>query len=104
NPKDADGTSFRKIWYGLRSEQQLSAAAYERADDWLNDPLNPHAIAATRRDTYTRFTLQSIARCLLEYGDSEFTVDSSESLPRARALYTSALDLLAGDPLGADLG
>jgi hypothetical protein len=61
---------------------------------WLLDPLNPHAIAATRQNTYTRFTLLTIIRCLLDYADAEFTQDTSESNPRARRLYLIAQELL----------
>src|SRR5205823_1591213 len=32
--------------------------------DWLRDPLNPHAIARTRRNAYHRFTLLSVNKCL----------------------------------------
>jgi Tc toxin complex TcA C-terminal TcB-binding domain len=62
--------------------------------DWLGDPLNPHRIARTRANTYTRFTNLSIIRCLLEYGESEFTRDTPESVPVARLLFESALELL----------
>src|SRR5262249_36483420 len=51
-------------------------------------------IAESRQNTYTRFTLLSLVRCLLEYADAEFTRDSAESLPRARTLYMTALELL----------
>src|SRR6185295_10059479 len=74
---------LRKIYPGLKSEGSL-ATNFKRADDWLRDPLNPHLIAATRKNTYTRFTILSIIRCLLEFADSEFTRDTSESVARAR--------------------
>ncbi|MDZ7961969.1 MAG: hypothetical protein RMY34_29540 [Aulosira sp. DedQUE10] len=70
------------------------AEAYQRSDDWLLDPLNPHAIASTRPGTYLRFTLMSLVRCLLNYADAEFTRDTAESIPRARTLYMTALELL----------
>jgi hypothetical protein len=92
--KDSSGRSLRKIWYGLEFEEQPDHTTYERQDDWLQDPLNPHHIASTRPNTYTRFTLQSLVRCFLEYGDAEFTRDTAESVPRARTLYTTALELL----------
>jgi len=83
----------RKIYYGLELEED-EEYGYERYDDWLLDPLNPHAVAETRRSTYTRFTLLSIIRCFLDYADAEFTRDTAESLPRARTLYETALELL----------
>lgn len=96
NYNEAEGN--RKIYYGLIQEESLDFT-HERLDDWLLDPLNPHAIAATRYNTYTRFTLLAIIRCLLDYGDAEFTRDTSESVPQARELYRTALDLLDSDDL-----
>jgi hypothetical protein len=93
----------RKIYYGLVKEESLTNS-YERAEDWLLDPLNPHMIAATRINSYTRFTLLSIVRCLLEYGDAEFTRDTAESVPRARILYMTALKLLESEDLKLRLG
>lgn len=78
---------------------QTSADPYKRADDWLLDPLNPHAIARTRDKTYLRYTLLAIIKCLLDYADAEFTQDTSESVPRARELYMTALQLLNSDDL-----
>lgn len=62
--------------------------------DWLLDPLNPHSIAQTRKNTYLRFTLLSIIKCFLDEADWEFTNDTSESIPRARELYMTAFALL----------
>ena len=42
---------------------------------------NPHLIAATRQNSYTRFTLLAIIHCLLDYADAEFTQDTAESNP-----------------------
>lgn len=86
--------SNRKIFYGLELEEQLDSRG-QREHDWLLDPMDPHKIAATRANTYTRFTLQSIIRCLLDYADAEFTRDTADSIPKARTLYLTALELLA---------
>ena len=64
---------------------------------WLLDPLNPHAIAATRRDAYTRYTVLQIVQCLFAWADSLFTTDTSESDAQARALYLTGLALLGLD-------
>ena len=88
----------RKIFYGLAQEEKLEFK-FQRVEDWLRDPLDPHAIAACRNNTYTRFTLLSIIRCLLEYADAEFTQDTVESLARARTLYMTALELLETEEL-----
>jgi hypothetical protein len=85
--------SRRKISHYLKQEELLEFG-FERAETWWLDPLNPHGIASTRSNTYTRFTLLSLVRCLLAFADAEFTRDTSESLPRARTLYMTALELL----------
>jgi hypothetical protein len=84
--------ALRKIYYGLTLEESLPSV-YQRGPDWLLDPLNPHTIAATRANTYTRYTLLSIIRCLVEFADAEFTRDTAESVPRADILYSTALGL-----------
>jgi len=76
--------------------------SYDRNITWLLEPLNPHAIAATRRNTYTRYTLQTLAQCLLEFGDSEFSRDTSESIARAYVLYSTTLGLLESDDLNPE--
>ncbi|MCI0627640.1 MAG: hypothetical protein L0387_39320 [Acidobacteria bacterium] len=93
----------RKIYFGLKREESLPAV-FQRADNWLLDPLDPHSIAETRQNTYTRFTLLSVIRCLLAFADDEFTLDTSESVPKARALYTAALELLDTSELIQKLG
>ncbi|HEY9796414.1 MAG TPA: neuraminidase-like domain-containing protein [Leptolyngbyaceae cyanobacterium] len=93
----------RKIAYSLVAEEKLEFN-FDRAEDWLDDATNPHAIAVTRSNTYTRFTLLSIIRCLLDYADGEFTYDTAESLARARILYNQALELLDSPELNRFLG
>lgn len=92
----------RKIYYGLEMEESLEAV-YEQADNWYLDPINPHSIAATRANSYSRFTLLSLIRCFLEFADSEFTQDTAESVPRARTLYMTALRLLDAPELAQGL-
>jgi len=95
----------RNIFYGLELDAKLPAAfLYQQADGWLLDPLNPHLIAATRHYAYTRFTLMSLVRCMLDFADSEFTQETGESLARARTLYLTALDLLKLPELQQKLG
>ncbi len=84
----------RYIDYGLEIDAHKSETGiFHHPEDWLLDPLNPHAIAMTRRYAYTRFTITSIIRCLNDFADAEFTQDTDESLVRARVLYTTALEL-----------
>ncbi|MGR9086672.1 MAG: Tc toxin subunit A-related protein [Gammaproteobacteria bacterium] len=83
----------RKIDYSLHLEQNLELT-FDNAEDWLNDPSNPHSIAATRKNTYTRHILQLIIRCLIDYADQLFTNDNVTDNARARELYLLALKLL----------
>jgi hypothetical protein len=83
----------RNIYYGFEIERQ-KPFVFQRLPNWLQDPLNPHAIAETRYGCYLRFTVISLIRCFLDYGDSEFTRDTAESVELARLLYLTALDLL----------
>jgi len=95
----------RNIYYGLELDAKLpNVPLYQQADGWLLDPLNPHSIAATRHFTYTRFTIMSLVRCLLDFADSEFTQETGESLAQARTLYLTALDLLNLPELQQKLG
>src|SRR5206468_960048 len=66
----------RAIYPGLTDEQAL-APTFERAADWLLDTMNPHAIAVTRRGSYTRSTVLAIVRCLLDFADDLFTSDTA---------------------------
>ena len=82
----------RKIFYGLVAEQNITNS-YAQASNWLLDPLNPHLIAKTRANAYTRYTLMNIIQCMYGYADREFTMDTIETVPVARKLYTEALEL-----------
>jgi hypothetical protein len=88
----------RKISSFLQQEAD-GTPTYKRPEDWLLDPVNPHETAATRAGSSMRFTLLAIVRCLLDFADAEFTKDDAESVPRARILYLTALELLNGPEL-----
>lgn len=90
----------RKISPVLTEEEKLDSSLPDHVAGWLADPLAPHRIAATRRNCYTRYTVTAIAQCLRDLGDTEFTADTAESLPRARAAYTEALEVLEAAGLG----
>lgn len=81
------------VYAGLRPESQ-AGVRIQRLIDLLQDPLDAHRIALTRRDTLIKFALQMGIRCFLAYADAEFSRDTAESVPRARALYISASRLL----------
>lgn len=82
----------RKIFYGLIKEQTINST-YVQASNWLLDPLNPHLIAQTRANAYTKYTLMNIIQCMYAYADREYTIDTIETVPLARKLYTEALEL-----------
>ncbi|GEO13531.1 neuraminidase-like domain-containing protein [Microvirga aerophila] len=97
--------NLRNIYFGLELDAMRPLnSTFHLAEGWLLDPLNPHAIAATRRYAYTRFTICSLVQCLLEFADSEFSRDDIESLARSRTLYLTALDLLSLPELKQKLG
>ncbi len=94
---------IRKIYYGLEYEETYESG-FAREDEWLRDPLDIHAIASTRKNNYTRFTLISLIRCLLAYADAEFTRDTVESLPKAMTLYETSFELLGTPELNQHFG
>ena len=88
-------TAERKIYHGLVLEETIPTRYERNPDNWLRVGLNPHEIATVRGNAHTRFTLMTLARCYLDFADAEFTRDEGESVARARALYQTALTLLA---------
>ncbi|HEX6045640.1 MAG TPA: neuraminidase-like domain-containing protein [Pyrinomonadaceae bacterium] len=85
----------RRRIYPLMNDEKTIVDNYSQTSQWLLDSAaNPHQFARTRSNAHTRFTLLCIVRCMLSFADSEFTTDSFESLPRARALYINARDVL----------
>jgi hypothetical protein len=95
--------AYRKIADKLVREEAPLSSTLTHAADWLADPLDPHAIAATRPNAYSRFTILAVVRCLLGWADAEFTRDNEESVARARELYLAALDLLGAPELAQRL-
>ena len=83
----------RIIYYGLQAYRNQTTL-YTKSDIYLTDSLNPHSIAVTRPDSYLRYTVSSIVNCIIQYGDSEFTKDTAESVSNADRLYNEAIGLL----------
>ena len=73
--------------------------SFARTDDWLLADFNPHKVAQTRANVYTRFTIRSLAQCLLAFADDQFTKETVESIPQARASLSRGIrsPQLAGD-------
>ncbi len=116
-------------WYSLLVGNGLppfpfAGFAYDKKDQppwvarklqWLLGGLDPHLFAAeifppetpsppgpgvpARPNAYLRFTLLSLARCLNQYADAQFTDDTSVSRALARDLYELALRVLAAPEL-----
>jgi hypothetical protein len=83
----------RKIYHGLTVEKDLPTK-FDRPGNWPREGLNAHDIVRDRANALTRFTIVSLVRCFEQFADAEYTRDTNESIPRARALYQTALDLL----------
>jgi hypothetical protein len=83
-----------RIYRGLALEPLPGTLT--RDANWVLNGLNPHGVAANRTaPSYTRFTILTLARCLLGLADAEFARETRESLPKARLLYETAQDLLS---------
>ena len=98
----------RKLYHRLVREETVTDVLQPSKTWLLGDGLNPHEIVtrlAPRKNAYTRFTVMAQVRCFLEFADGEFTQATAESIPRARALYIAALDLLRDiEPAGPATG
>lgn len=64
----------------------------------LDDPFDPHAIAALRPTAYRKAIVMSYIDNLLDWGDMLFRQYSVESINEARMLYILAHDLLGDKP------
>lgn len=88
-----DYVSEQRVWPGDLSGGE-GPTDYTPAEDWLTDPLQPHALAQTREDAYMQFVVLSIVQCLEDYADEEFGRDTPRSVASATWHYETALDLL----------
>jgi sugar lactone lactonase YvrE len=91
-PVDADNKP-RHIYYGLDWEEDIDTLMH-KVEDFLLEPYNPHSVAGIRVYAYKRYTMLSIAKCLNQYADAEFTNNTVSSVDKARKLYQRALELL----------
>lgn len=65
---------------------------------WLEDPFDPHAIAALRTTAYQKATFTKYLDVLIAWGDDLFRRDTIESLNEATQLYVLAGKLLGERP------
>ncbi|WP_144395267.1 hemopexin repeat-containing protein [Pleionea sediminis] len=70
----------------------------EQIKTYLNDPFDPHAIAALRINAYRRTTVMAYIDNLLDWGDHLFRRYTRESIGEARMLYVLAYDMLGKKP------
>ena len=65
---------------------------------YLNDPFDPHAIAALRQIAYRKTIVMSYIDNLIDHGDMLFRQYTRETINEARMLYVLAYDLLGKKP------
>ncbi|MFV8755454.1 neuraminidase-like domain-containing protein [Nannocystaceae bacterium ST9] len=78
--------------YDAIANSQAQLATY------LDDPFDPHAIAALRRIAYRKAIVMRYIDNLLDWGDMLFAQYDMESIQEARMLYMLAQDLLGRRP------
>ena len=99
-PPGQPGVSYplsRAVYYPLSLEQN-TVPDLAQVPGWTMD-LNPHAVAASRPNPYTRYTLIAIIECLSDYAAAEFARDTSDSVALAGTLYQTATRLLGSPEL-----
>ena len=81
---------------GRRWEAMQSSAAQIAA--YLDDPIDPHAIAALRPIAYRKAAVMAYVGNLLDWGDALFAQYTRESVDEARMLYVQAAGVLGPRP------
>lgn len=91
-PLIAGSDNHRKVFYGLQMESSIFS--YSQIPTWMINAANPHLIAVTRAEPYTRFTVLQVVQTLLDFADSQYSTETADSLANARSLYLEATALL----------
>ena len=93
-----DPTEVQNFWKFLpfREKDHTNTAAEIRV--YLDDPFDPHAIAALRTVAYRKAIVMSYIDNLLDWGDMLFQQYTMESINEARMLYVLAYDMLGDKP------
>ena len=81
---------------GYRYELMQTSEAEIQA--YLNDPFDPHAIAALRTSAYQKAIVMAYIDNLIDWGDMLFRQYTRETINEARMLYILAYDLLGKKP------
>ncbi|WP_285584997.1 hemopexin repeat-containing protein [Herbidospora sp. NBRC 101105] len=84
----------------LRRQYDLMGDRGALLKAYLDDPFDPHAIAALRPTAYRRAVVMAYVDNLLDWGDLLFRQYTMESVDEARMLYILAYDLLGDRPQG----
>lgn len=64
-----------------------------------DSPFDPHAIARLRINAYAKYTIMEYVKNIIQWGDSQFTLNTWESLTTATMMYVWAKDLLGPKPV-----
>lgn len=75
-----------------------SAQSITQIKTYLDDPFDPHAIAALRTTAYRKAIVMAYVDNVLDWGDMLFRQYTRESINEARMLYILAYDLLGEKP------
>lgn len=78
--------------------QRLYASRRPQIEAYLDDPFDPHAIAALRPIAYRKAVVMAYVGNLLDWGDMLFSQYTRESINEARMLYVEAWDVLGRRP------
>ncbi|MCD6322097.1 MAG: hypothetical protein J7L77_03615, partial [Clostridiales bacterium] len=73
---------------------EFFSGEFERPEEWLDDPIDPHAIAHRRSGVYLRHTILMMVKNLIDWADHEYALANPESVNRAKELYLLAKDVL----------
>lgn len=105
NPTLPDDTSVpNSYWnfypFAFMEKQKLEDLLKntEAVQAYNDSPFDPHAIARLRTDAYAKYTVMQYVENLVRWGDSQFILNTWESLTTATMLYVWANDMLGPRP------
>jgi len=82
----------------LKETWEVIQTSIPQTETYLDDPFDPHAIAALRPIAYRKAIVMGYLDNLLRWGDMLFTEYIRESINQARMLYVEAWDVLGWRP------